>query len=627
MRLEDRISKLSDKQKSLLSQKLKLIQKRKEQFKISCFYTSTEGTDIDQLSEKLSADLPSYMIPQEFIRVDELPRLPNGKIDHKQLLTFKTNSNHSYGSDRPLNKIESGLLEIWKEVLQNNHINVHDNFFQIGGDSISSIRIISKAKNKGLHLLPNHLFEFQTIEELAKQVQSENKTERGKADKYYGEINLSPIQLWFFEKFKNQPNYWNQAFRISFKEKVGKKVLFESLAKIVDEYDSLNCIFQLEASKVKGLIRNFTIDEFIVEIQNEDYQDELVNIQSQIDLEKGPLLRMVLINGQNDKFNSIILLSHHLVIDAVSWTQLIERFLFIVERKSKNNPIDSNAIIKRYKDWVDLLYSERTNRRFEKEKEFWMREIDSETNWESQEGIEEHVVTRQFALGINETSKLIGAALVPYNSKIQELILTAYLRSIFAIHRKDKVRIWLEHNGRELTENDHFYDTCGWFTSFYPLTFHDKGLVKESIISVKDKVRGVPSNGIGYGYLRYVAKAHNLRANEDFVFNYLGLNSGMKSTLVRSVEFIRENVRSSKSEIINYIELNCSIHQSDFECFFRFNSKRYDSSLQDKFLESFKENLKEVIDHCSNAHQQFTTSDFPDADLSDDDLNELLKQI
>ena len=127
-----------------------------------------ESAQAGNLRSALKERLPAYMIPAAFVRLAEFPTLPNGKIDRSKLpapdeTAFATNKEFI----APSSEIEQQLVTIWEEVLAIKPIGLQDNFFEIGGDSIHSIKVIAKAQQAGIELAPHQLFEYQTIGELA----------------------------------------------------------------------------------------------------------------------------------------------------------------------------------------------------------------------------------------------------------------------------------------------------------------------------------------------------------------------------------------------------------------------------------------------------------------------------
>ena len=137
--------------------------------RLSAYLTSESNLNSAALKAKLKAKLPEYMVPAMISQVSEIPTLPNGKIDKVLLQQLRKQelSNVLKEIHEPRNELETQLLSLWKEVLQLDNIGIHDNFFDLGGDSLLSIQFIAKAKKSGLILSPNQIFDYQTISKLA----------------------------------------------------------------------------------------------------------------------------------------------------------------------------------------------------------------------------------------------------------------------------------------------------------------------------------------------------------------------------------------------------------------------------------------------------------------------------
>ncbi|MEW4924161.1 amino acid adenylation domain-containing protein [Algibacter sp. 2305UL17-15] len=126
--------------------------------------------DEQDLKDTLKKKLPDYMMPHTYVVIDNFYLLPNGKVDKKALenIALEVTTSNTKAIAAPKNEIEEQLLKIWEETLNISPIGTHDNFFEIGGDSILSIQIIAKARKNGIMLSPNQLFEHQTISGLSK---------------------------------------------------------------------------------------------------------------------------------------------------------------------------------------------------------------------------------------------------------------------------------------------------------------------------------------------------------------------------------------------------------------------------------------------------------------------------
>jgi amino acid adenylation domain-containing protein len=127
-----------------------------------------EALTLEDVNKKLKTHLPAYMIPSRYLMLDELPLTPNGKIDRKALAGLQDENqimNAEYVA--PVTEIEITLTKIWQQVLEIDKIGVNDNFFDLGGASLQSVKISNLAEEEGLLATPELIFEFTTIKELA----------------------------------------------------------------------------------------------------------------------------------------------------------------------------------------------------------------------------------------------------------------------------------------------------------------------------------------------------------------------------------------------------------------------------------------------------------------------------
>lgn len=167
---KDELKLLASSVKSAINNKLITIT-ADSQKKIIAFIKSKSPLNTDDLINYLRANVPDYMVPSSIVVLEDLPMLPNGKVNKNELLRIfnnRTVAEHDLaGVLSPKNEIEQKLVKIREDVLGFEPISTNDNFFEIGGDSILSIQIVSRARNEGIDLKANQIFENQTIAELA----------------------------------------------------------------------------------------------------------------------------------------------------------------------------------------------------------------------------------------------------------------------------------------------------------------------------------------------------------------------------------------------------------------------------------------------------------------------------
>ncbi|CDH26807.1 non-ribosomal peptide synthetase [Xenorhabdus bovienii] len=119
-----------------------------------------------ELSGHLSRPLPDYMVPQQFLYIDALPLTPNGKVDRKALpdVTAQLVSGAQYVAGR--NNRERQLCAIWQQVLESGQVGIHDNFFSLGGNSLTLFRLFNETQKGGFNYSLEDLFKYQSIYEL-----------------------------------------------------------------------------------------------------------------------------------------------------------------------------------------------------------------------------------------------------------------------------------------------------------------------------------------------------------------------------------------------------------------------------------------------------------------------------
>jgi amino acid adenylation domain-containing protein len=133
---------------------------------------------VGDLRRFLAQTLPSFMIPQDFVFIDALPRTSSGKIDRSSLPARPTDRHHVATEPvAPRNRIEEKLVEIWQQSLGVDMIGIHDNFLELGGASLQSLDIASRARKQGLRFPPELLFAHPTIAQLASVIDEAPDTE------------------------------------------------------------------------------------------------------------------------------------------------------------------------------------------------------------------------------------------------------------------------------------------------------------------------------------------------------------------------------------------------------------------------------------------------------------------
>ncbi|WP_181923869.1 non-ribosomal peptide synthetase [Streptomyces inhibens] len=142
------------------------------------YLVADRGTapDPEELAGYIASVLPEYMVPSSFVLLDALPLTANGKIDRRALPEPVPAGGEGAAYVAPGNEVEETLAAIWAEVLGVERVGVQDNFFALGGDSISGLQTAVRARRAGLRLASKDLFQRQTIAALSPVVTVERTT-------------------------------------------------------------------------------------------------------------------------------------------------------------------------------------------------------------------------------------------------------------------------------------------------------------------------------------------------------------------------------------------------------------------------------------------------------------------
>lgn len=169
--LIERISKLSPGKQALLKTRLNGGQgeiNSSGRLALAAFVTAAadQVPSVDQLGDLLRRSLPDYMVPTSITVLEEFPLLPNGKVDVAALSVTRTTVKRQ-SPEQPVNGDEEiMLIDIWRKVLQTDYIDVEDNFFEMGGDSLLGMMMVSRAHQVGLAVELLDLFRYPTIAQL-----------------------------------------------------------------------------------------------------------------------------------------------------------------------------------------------------------------------------------------------------------------------------------------------------------------------------------------------------------------------------------------------------------------------------------------------------------------------------
>ncbi|WP_375491859.1 amino acid adenylation domain-containing protein [uncultured Nostoc sp.] len=602
---------------------------------------------IPELRSFLEAKLPSYMVPAAFVILSALPLTPNGKVNRQALPTPDTARPEDKELVVPQTTIEKQLAGIWAEVLGLENISINDNFFGLGGDSILSLQVISKAKQTGLHLTPKQMFQYQTITQLATVIDTTQKIQ-AEQGVLIGALELIPIQHWFFTQKQPEPHHWNQAVFLESKQNIDPVVLEKIIKFLQIHHDVLRLRFIQEEFSTQALIVSpddvipltcFDFSALPKDRQSPAIEAAATKLQASLNLSQGPLFQVALFNLGDNQANRLLWIIHHLAVDGVSWRILIEDFQTAYQQISQGKVIKLPPKTTSYKQWSSHLQKYTQASALLSELDFWLttqyQSVSSiPRDFLDGNNIEETTSMVSVSLSVAETQSLLQQVPAAYQTQINDVLLTALILTFNQWTGENSLLIDLEGHGREeIFEDVDLSRTIGWFTTIFPVHLklentNEQGKVLKSI---KEQLRAIPNRGIGYGLLRYLCQNQEIAekfssSKAEVAFNYLGQFDQVlpESSLFSFAKESSGSTRSLQSKRTYLLEINGGIYQGHLEMSWSYSNQLHRQTTIEVLAQRFIEELRSLIAHCQSPNAGgFTPSDFADFQQSQWDQTDL----
>jgi amino acid adenylation domain-containing protein/non-ribosomal peptide synthase protein (TIGR01720 family) len=576
-----------------------------------------------ELRAQLAAQLPEYMVPAAIAVLDALPLNPNGKVDRQALPLIDAQA----GGDRhepPEGPVEQALATLWAELLGVPRVGRHDNFFDLGGDSILSLQIVARMRGLGWTLTPRQVFERQTPALLAPLAQAEVARAARPAQEPSGEVPLLPIQHDFFALDMPNRHHWNQSLLLHSREPLQPAALAKALAALVRHHDSLRLRFTQDADG--GWHQAYAA-------YDEAAQRELLwvrraadapeiealcdEVQRSLDLARGPLLRGLAIEVADGSWR-LMLAIHHLVVDGVSWRILLEDLQKAYAQCAAGQPVELPPKTSSYQAWSKALAARMPIRDAAVEEEPGLASglrvaRPHGSNLAGQQ------TTTELRLDPTQTEALLKRAPAAYRTQVNDLLLTALGRALCGWSGRERIRIDLEGHGREDLSGDiDLSRTVGWFTSLFPIVLDPLGEPGAALKRVKEALRGVPLRGLAHGLLKHggppeVQQALRAQPPSQVVFNYLGQFDGSfdaaaawRPALERSGASVHESAPQAHE-----FSIDGQVYDGQLALSVRYSPARHDAAEVQRFVDAFRGELLALIAHCSSGALGVTPSDFP----------------
>lgn len=606
------------------------------------YVASAEPLSTGQLEAALAERLPAYMVPASWVVLETFPLTPSGKTDRNALPAPAAPAASRSGT-LPIGPLEERLAGWWRELLRVPVVHREDNFFTLGGDSILSLQVVARAAAAGIRIPAQAVFRHPTLAQLAAvaEVLAASGPVSGVDAASEGPAVLTPIQAWFFAQAFPQPAHWNQSALLTTPAEFDPERFARALRRVVARHDVFHLRYERGATDGGVTI---TVADPASSVQVETAPlSELTTVaartQAGLDLVRGPLVRAVVFPATAAASGRLLLVIHHLAIDGVSWRWLLEE----LGQAYRDDHAPLPPVPVSWAAWTRLLAREAASATTRAELPAWAA-ITPTRLPRDREGkgrglsADEAVVTVTLTSG--ETQRLLQQSGEAYRTQANDLLLAALARVLARWAGVDGFTLALEGHGREdVPGGADITRTIGWFTTLYPVALGlggDPG-PGEVIKRIKEQLRAVPRRGLGYGLLRQLgepAVRSQLAAagDPDVCFNYLGqVDAGPAAgaaTGFAAASDDRGPDHGAENPRTFLLEINAAVAGGELRCAWHYSVAHHDEATIRRQAEAFRTELLALIAHCVDGGEGgLTPSDFPDAEVSQEDLDRLLGRL
>lgn len=312
--------------------------------KLCAYYISDREINVSDLRNYLSQELPNYMVPNYFVRMEHFFYTPNGKINKKALPLPTLTTYKEIVAAR--NEIDTYLMTELQTLLGIESISISDSFFEIGGDSLTAIHLCTKIANRyPIHFMVRDIFEHPVLQEISDlissriketstipvaensqlsvvsttltQVNSDISIEKVEEKPYY-EVSSAQRRVYYASKMAGEHSIlYNMPGVITFHQMPDVQKLNQCLQKLVDRHPSLRSSFEIIEGNLYQKVTT-TIDFKLEERTEKEKSIEEITKEfvKPFSLEKAPLFRACLVTKEKEVL--LLLDMHHIISDGSS---------------------------------------------------------------------------------------------------------------------------------------------------------------------------------------------------------------------------------------------------------------------------------------------------------------------
>ncbi|MFD4669046.1 amino acid adenylation domain-containing protein [Lentzea sp. NPDC058450] len=479
----------------------------------------------DLVKQWAVANLVEYMVPAHIVVMSEFPLTANGKLDRRALPepVVETGPVTAAETDD-----EAVICAAVASVLRVEQVGADQDFFELGGDSILAISLLSALRAEGVFVTATQIFVNRTPRALA-AVASREGAAVDHDDVPTGPVAGLPIVQWLGET-TDAVDGFVQSVVLNTPASLTADALSQILDAVVARHD------MLRARLVRGSAWSFDIPvdgPALWEESDADLESCVAAATEGLNPDAGIMLRAV----WRPAARQLVLVIHHVVIDGVSWRILFDDLALAWQQVSSGAAVELRPVGTSFRRWTQLL----EQASFSGDRDYYSRALPGVDQPLGRRALSDADVVageqmRTFTVGSAATAALLGDVPALFHAKVNDVLLTG-LAVALARWRRDLgqdqtfAHIELEGHGREgrfVPLDPDLSRTVGWFTTLFPVVV-DPGSpddLSSALKRVKEDLAQVPSNGVSYGALRYLGDARFDASRPQVLFNYLGRFAG-----------------------------------------------------------------------------------------------------
>lgn len=607
--------------------------------------------------ERISNQLPAFMIPSIWLVVQYVPLLKSGKLDRKVVFSeVQDMSEETYAQwvrgeqkeEKPATDLEARLRSIWADVLnlRATQIGLKQSFLNLGGDSISAMMVQSRCKKNKIGITVQDILRTRSLSHLATVAGTVGQSVK-EAEVIEEDFDLSPIQSLYFE-FPDRKGHFNQSVFVRLAKAFQPGNLHQAIKAIVNRHSMLRARFRLSAfdDEWKQRITTDTTGSYSFRVHEcssrEEAEPIMSKTQASLDPVNGPLLAMDLFNVEGGN-QLLFMTAHHLVIDLVSWRVILQD----VEELLTNPTSVSDA-------QPSLSFQTWCKRQVEHAHKVPLNSVLPAGNLPQQSfaywGLEEgentygNVSCEGFELDTLATAFITSKCHQALRTDTVDVLIAAMMYSFSQTFTdRGPPTIFNEGHGREPWDNStDLSRTIGWFTAMFPIyvASSEPADFVDTLQRVKDFRRAVPANGRPYFASRLLTSKGGKKFGNhwplEFTFNYLGIYQQLEreDALLLPVEELAGEARGAggKSDVghdtprFGLFEISAVIAQGKLRFSFTFNRHMSHQEKIMAWISACQETLITAPPNLAKMVYQPTLSDYPLISMTYTGLQQLITE-